>query len=100
MPKYEPSKAVDKKPGATHPLLNIGVGSEPVVVMTPFVVADTVANPASVLLAAKLQREKDRVAAEAFNWRDGGTFLERGPFALKLKYNSEHKGFDLLNLKW
>jgi hypothetical protein len=92
MPKYEPAQPVVEKPVEAPPSTN-----EPVVVMTPVTVIDSNANRA---VSNKLQEEKERIAREKFNWKDGGTFFQNERTTLMLKYNPAHKGFDILNIKW
>lgn len=36
----------------------------------------------------------------AFNFKDGGTIMKIGPAELKLKYDSQHKGWDILKMLW
>jgi hypothetical protein len=95
MPKYAPAKSVDKTP-----VLAQAGTSESIVLMSPVIVAETKTDRESRLLAEKLRDKKEAAALEAFNWQDGGTLLETGRAQVKLKYNAQHKGFDLLNLKF
>lgn len=41
-----------------------------------------------------------KIKEEAFNLKDGGTIMNIGPAKLKLKYSPEHKGWDILKLRW
>lgn len=67
--------------------------------MAPLIVTESGRNRTLKQLAIKIQQDKDTIAAEAFNWKEGGTLFRRGSATLKFKYNPEHKGFDILNIK-
>ena len=69
--------------------------------------APVVMAPVHVTESAQKRRLEERVAQQqdapkppGFTLKDGGTILEKGPYELKFKYNAEHKGFDILNLKF
>ena len=92
MPKYEPAQRVVEKPVEVHSGAN-----EQAVVMAPLVVNG---DHESRLLLKKIREEKEKAAGEKFNWKDGGTILQKGRTTLELKFNPKNKGFDILNIKW
>ncbi len=51
-------------------------------------------------LLERVTQQQDAPKAPAFTLQDGGTIFEKGPYELKFKYNAQHKGFDILNLRF
>jgi len=65
--------------------------------MKPFHVTGTVdAKSVDRAMAGKELKLKEA----AFNFKEGGTIMKIGPAELKLKYDSQHKGWDILKLPW
>lgn len=69
----------------------------PVVDMKPFHVATSrIVDRAAKGMEERRQQEREK----AFNAKDGGRFGKIGPAEIGLKYNLQHKGWDILSIPW
>ncbi|HVT82376.1 MAG TPA: hypothetical protein VHM90_17160 [Phycisphaerae bacterium] len=75
----------------------VDAGTSPAVEMKPFHVA-TSRITERVTKAFEERRQKQ--LEEAFNVKDGGRIGKIGPAAVGLKYNPQHKGWDILSIPW
>lgn len=98
-PKYDPPAKTDS-PSTTAAAPELGPDGEPIVRMDPFVVTDDQEERKYKRVVEDMRQDKARIDLDAFTWKEGGTLVKTGRAEVKLKYNPEHKGFDLLNLKF
>ena len=96
LPKLEPVKPA--KDAAEKPKDETAEKAAAViVVMSPFRVTE---SPVSPHMLELMEKQPTGPKTPPFTFKDGGTFWGKGPYDLKLKYNAQHKGFDIFNMKF
>ncbi len=93
--KLKPAADAAEKPKIETPK-DEAAGKE-IVVMTPFRVDE---SPISRHVLGLMEKQPGAPTTAPFTFKDGGTLWEKGPYELKFKYNAQHKGFDIFNLKF
>lgn len=84
------------KPPPPEPAASAAAAPTDVTRLPRFEVRDTFTTE----IDRAFRRDRERREAQKFNWRDGGTLLQRGRMKVELKYDAKMKGFRLFDLAW